>query len=171
MNSERNMHRRRSLLGSIALSLLVIGGLVLGGTPAQAATVDSTLSIPVSATFTAPDGTKYTVSGNVVVNCSAVMDDPDVAPFVILTFDASGLTVTSGSGRNKKTYDTRGFQVIRTRPFKTTDVIKVPIPSLETGADITRADRYEATFTLNFNTAGQLTSGTVSAATVATAAE
>ena len=98
MNTMQDMKRRRSLFVSIALSLLVIGGLVLGSAPAQAATVDSTLSIPVSTTFTAADGTKFTVAGNVVVNCSAVTDATDVPPFVILTFDASGLTVTSGTG-------------------------------------------------------------------------
>jgi hypothetical protein len=161
------MKRRRSLFGSIALSLLVIGGLVLGGAPAQAATVDSTLSIPVSTTFTASDGTRFTVSGTVVVKCSAVMDATDVPPFVILTFDASGVNVTSGSGANKKTYDTRGFQVIKTRPLQATDVLTIPIPNVQTGAALTTADRYDATFTLNFNAAGQLTSGTVTASPAA----
>lgn len=164
MNTVRNMKRRRWFFGSIALSLLVIGGLVLGGAPTQAATVDSTLSIPVSTTFTASNGTRFTVSGNVVVKCSAVMDVTDEPPFVILTFDASGLNLTSGSGANKKTYDTRGFQVIKIRPLKATDVITVPVPNLETGAPLTAADRYNATFTLNFNAAGQITSGTVTAA-------
>ena len=164
MNSVRNKHRRRSLFGSIALSLLVIGGLVLGSAPAQADTVDSTLSIPVSTSFTASNGTRFTVSGNVVVRCSAVTGEADVPPFVIITFDASGLTVTSGSGASRKTYDTRGFQVIKTRPLVATDVITVAVPNLETGAPLTAADRYNATFTLNFNAAGQITSGTVTAA-------
>jgi hypothetical protein len=163
------MKRRRSLFGSIALSLLVIGGLVLGGAPAQAATVDSTLSIPVSTTFTASDGTRFTVSGNVVVKSSAVTDVTDVPPFVILTFDASGVKVTSGSGANKKTYDTRGFQVVKIRPLQATDVLVIPIPNVEISAPLTSADRYDATFTLNFNTAGQLTSGTVSASASAAA--
>ena len=167
MNTMKDMKRRRSLFVSIALSLLVIGGLVLGSAPAQAATVDSSLTILVSTTFTASDGTKFTVTGNVVVNCSAVMDATDVPPFVILTFDASGLAVTSGTGAKKKTYDTRGFQVIKTRPLQATDVITIPVPNVQTGAALTTADRYNATFTLNFNAAGQLTSGTVTASPAA----
>lgn len=171
MNSERKMNRRRSLLGSLALSLLVIGGLVLGGTPVQAAAVDSTLTIPISTTFTSSNGTKFTVSGNVVVKSSAVLDEPDVPPFTKLTFDGSGLTLTSGSGSRQKTYDTRGFQVIRIRTLRATDVITVPVPYIETGGALTTADRYEATFTLNFSTGGQLTSATVSAAAVDAAAQ
>jgi hypothetical protein len=167
MNTMKDMKRRRSLFGSIALSLLVIVGLMLGSAPAQAATVDSSLSIPVSTIFTAADGTKFTVSGNVVINCSAVTDATDVPPFVILTFDASGLTVTSGTGTKKKTYDTRGFQVIKTRPLQATDVITITVPNVQTGAALTTADRYNATFTLNFNAAGQITSGTVTASPAA----
>jgi hypothetical protein len=171
MNSVRKMKRRRSSLGSIALSLLVIGGLVLGVAPTQAATVDSTLTISVSGSFTAADGKKYTVSGSVLISSSAVMDDPDVPPFVMLTFDSSNVKLTSGAGASRKTYDSRGYQVTRTRPLKATDVIQMPIPTILTDAPLTSADRYEATFTLNFNTAGQLTSGTVRAAPVVTAAQ
>ena len=167
MNTVQDMKRRRSLFGSIALTLLVIGGLVLGGAPAQAATVDSTLLINVSGNFTAADGTKFNVSGKVLIKCSAVMDATDVPPFVILTFDATDLKVASGTGQNKKTYDARGFQVIKTRPLQATDVLKIPIPNVETGADLTTATRYDATFTLNFNTAGQLTSGTISVSAAA----
>ena len=158
------MKRMRAIFSAIALSLLVIGGLVLGGAPVQAETVDSTLTIPVSGNFTASTGTKFTFSGNVVVRCSAITDVADEPPFVIITLDATGLNLTSGSGANTKTYDTRGFQVIKTRPLVATDVITVPVPILETGAPVTAADRYNATFTLNFNAAGQITSGTVTAA-------
>ncbi|HJQ70442.1 MAG TPA: hypothetical protein VKA70_15800 [Blastocatellia bacterium] len=164
MNSVRNKYRRRSLFGSFALSLLVIAGLVLGSAPAQADAVESTLTIPVSGNFTSSNGTRFTVSGNVVVKCSAVVGEAGVEPFVIITFDATGLTVSSGSGANLKTYDTRGFQVIKTRPLVATDVITVAVPSIETGGALTAADRYNATFTLNFNAAGQITSGTVTAA-------
>ena len=162
MNTVQDLKRRRSLFGSLALSLLVIGGLVLGGAPAQAATVDSTLDIVVSGSFTAADGTRFNVSGKVTVRASAVTDAPDVPPIVILTFDATGVKATSGTGGNKKTYDTRGFQVIKTRPLQATDVLTIPIPNVQTGADLTTATTYNATFTLNFNTAGQLTSGTIS---------
>ena len=167
MNSERNKYRRRSLLSSIALSLLVIGGLVLGSAPVQAEAVESTLTIPVSGNFTASNGTKFTFSGNVVVRCSATVGETDVPPFVIITLDATAVSLTSGAGANKKTYDTRGFQVIKTRPLVATDVITVPVPILETGAPVTAADRYDATFTLNFNAAGQITSGTVTASAAA----
>lgn len=164
MNSERNMKRRRSLSGTIALSLLVwvIGGLMWGGTPAQAATVDSSLTIPVSGTVTAADGTKITFSGNVIVNSSAVTDVVGIPPFEVLTFDFSNVTGTSGSGANKKTYDTRGYQVIKIRELQATDVIVLTSPFDQTSAALTSANPSQVSATLNFNVAtGVLTSGSI----------
>src|SRR5215212_528625 len=108
MNTDRNMKSKKTLFGSIALSLIVgvVGVMVWGGIYAQAASVDSTLSLPVSGTVTATDGTKITFSGTVVVRSSAVTDAPDTPPFTILTFDTSNVTGTSGSGASKKTYNT-----------------------------------------------------------------
>src|ERR1044072_424660 len=110
MNTERNMKRRRSLFGSIGLSLVawIIGGLMWGGMAAQAATTDSSLSIPVSGSAVATDGTKITFSGSVAVTSSAVTDVVGIPPFVIVTFDCSNVIATSGAGGQQVTYETRG---------------------------------------------------------------
>ena len=172
MNTDRNMKSKRTLFGSIALSLIVgvVGVMVWGGTHVQAATVDSTLSIPVSGTVTATDGTRITFSGTVVISSSAVTDAPDTPPFTILTFDSSNVIGTSGSGANKKTYNTNGYQVTKIRDLKPTDVIAMTVPVNLAGASVTLAKEWLATFTLNFNTAtGQITSGNVTATTNTTA--
>ena len=167
MNTDRNMKSKRSLFGSIALSLIVgvVGVMVWGGVHAQAATVDSTLSLPVSGTVTATDGTKITFSGTVVIKSSAITDAADTPPFTILTFDTSNITGTSGKGATLKNYDTAGYQVVKIRDLKPTDVISMTVPVNVAGASVTLAKEWLATFTLNFNVAtGQLTSGSVTAA-------
>ncbi|HEX8090144.1 MAG TPA: hypothetical protein VF762_14890 [Blastocatellia bacterium] len=165
MNTDRNMRSRRSLFGSIALSLIVgvIGGMVWGITPAQAATVDSTLTLPVSGTVTTTDGTNINFSGTVLIKSSAVTDAPDTPPFTILTFDTSNVTGTSGKGASMKTYDTGGYQVVKIRDLKPTDVISMTVPVDLAGASVTLAKEWLATFTVNFNATGQLTSGSVTA--------
>jgi hypothetical protein len=159
------MRSRRSLFGSIALSLIVgvIGGMVWGITPAQAATVDSTLTLPVSGTVTTTDGTNINFSGTVLIKSSAVTDAPDTPPFTILTFDTSNVTGTSGKGASMKTYDTGGYQVVKIRDLKPTDVISMTVPVDLAGASVTLAKEWLATFTVNFNATGQLTSGSVTA--------
>jgi len=171
MNTDRNMKSKRTLFGSIALSLIVgvVGVMVWGGIHAQAATVDSTLSIPVSGTVTATDGTKITFSGTVVINSSAVTDAPDTPPFTILTFDTSNITGTSGKGASLKTYNTAGYQVVKVRSLKPTDVISMTVPVNLAGASVTLAKEWLATFTLNFNATGQITSGSVTATANVTA--
>ena len=166
MNTNRNMKSKRTLFGSIALSLIVgvVGVMVWGGMHARAATVDSTLTLPVSGTVTTTDGTKITFSGTVVINSSAVTDAPDTTPFTILTFDTSNITGTSGKGANVKTHNTGGYQVVKTRTLKPTDVISMTVPVNIVGDSVTLAKVWQATFTLNFNTSGQLTSGSVTAA-------
>ena len=195
MNTERNLKRRRSLFGSIALSLLVSvsGGLMWGGTPAQAdtpakagttakagtaaqsgtttqtaataaATVDSTLTIPVSGNVTAADGTRIAFSGNVIVNSSAVTDVVGIPPFVMLTIDCSGVTGSSGAGASAKSYNTGGFQVIKIRTLQPSDAIDLTAPINQIGNAPTLAKSWQVTATLNFNTStGQLTSGSLSA--------
>ena len=172
MNTDRNMRSRRSLFGSIALSLIVgvVGAMVWGITPAQAATVDSTLTLPVSGTVTATDGTNINFSGTVVIKSSAVTDAPDTPPFTILTFDSSNVTGTSGKGASLKTYNTAGYQVTKIRDLKPTDVISMTVPVDLAGDSVTLAKEWLATFTLNFNIAtGQLTSGSVTATANVTA--
>lgn len=196
MNTERNMKRKGSLFTSIALSLLasVSGGLIWGGTLAQAAiqaqtggsaqsstapqaeattaskTVDSTLSIPVSGTVTAVDGSRITFSGNVTINSSAVTDVVGIPPFVMLTFDCSGVAATSGTPGAQKMYDTTGFQVIKIRSLQPSDAVVITVPINQTGAGVTLASAWQVTANLSFNTTtGQITSGTLSAAALPTA--
>ena len=130
------MKRRRSLFGSIGLSLVawIIGGLMWGGMAAQAATTDSSLSIPVSGSAVATDGTKITFPGSVAVTSSAVTDVVGIPPFVIVTFDCSNVIATSGAGAKKVTYDTRGYQVTKIRELKATDVIVMTAPLDQLGA-------------------------------------
>jgi hypothetical protein len=165
MNTDLNMKSKRSLFASIALSLIigVVGVMIWGGMHARAAAVDSTLTLPVSGTVTTTDGTKITFSGTVVVNSSAVTDAPDTTPFTILTFDTSNITGTSGKGANAKSYNTGGYQVVKVRTLKPTDVISMTVPVNIAGDSVTLAKVWQATFTLNFNTSGQLTTGTVTA--------
>jgi len=184
MSTERNMKNMGSSFGSIALSLLVLAsaGLVWCGTPAQSATttqaaapapsatVDSTLSIPVSGSVTAADGTKITFAGNVTVKSSAVTNVVGIPPFVMLTFDCSGVNATSGAGAKLKTYDTTGFQVNKIRTLQPNDVITITVPVNQIGAGVTLANAWQVTATLSFNTTGQLTGGTLSAAAAPTPA-
>jgi hypothetical protein len=190
MNTERNMKRKGSLFGSIALSLLVSvsGGLFWSGTSVQAdtraksggstqsgtttqatataanATVDSTLSIPVSGTVMAADGTRITFGGQVVISSSAVMDVVGIPPFTMLTIDCSGVTGTSGTGANQKSYNTGGFEVIKIRELHPTDAIDLTAPINQIGNTPALARAWQVTATLNFNTTtGQLSSGSLSA--------
>jgi hypothetical protein len=171
MHTDRNMKSKRSLFGSIALSLIVgvVGVMVWGGMRAQAATVDSALTLPVSGAVTTTDGTKINFSGTVVIKSSAVTDAPDALPFTILTFDTSNITGTSGSGANKKTYNTGGYQVTKIRDLKPSDVISMTVPVDLAGSSVTLAREWLATFTLNFDATGQITSGTVTATANTTA--
>jgi hypothetical protein len=175
MSTERNMQRRRSLFGPMALALLVwvIGGLMWGGSPAQAqtatapapapasATTDSTLSIPVSGTMTTATGTKVNYSGFVVVNSSAVTNVVGIPPFVMLNFDFSNVNATSGAGANTVTYNTSTFQVNKIRLLQPTDTIVMTAPVNQKGASVTSATASQATVTLSFDSAGNLTSGTI----------
>jgi cytoskeletal protein RodZ len=133
-------------------------------TPAPVATVDSSLSIPVSGTVVAADGTRIAVSGVVVVNCSAVTEAAGVAPFVVLDFDCSNVTASSGTGTAKKTYDTKGYQVSKIRDLLATDVIVMTAPAIQSGTTILSASSWQVTVTLNYNvTTKKLTSGSITA--------
>ena len=181
MNAQRNAKARRPI--ALSVVVWVIGALVLIGMPVEAAgpvrtstttqaavtpaptsTIDSSLSIPVSGTVVAADGTRIAVGGFVIVNSSAVTDVVGIPPFVMLTFDCSNVTATSGTGANKKTYDTKGFQVTKIRDLQPTDVIVVTTPALQTGASVLTASSWQVTVTLNFDTVTKkLTSGSIAA--------
>jgi hypothetical protein len=186
MMTQRNMKTRRSLSGRIVLSLLIgiIGGLVWSGTSAQAftaesilgggagygggggqttaiaASVVSTLQIPVAGTFIEPDGTILSISGYVTVNCTMVTDATLAAPpAVVLTLDFSNVTASDGllaTGVLK----TGGFQDIKIRLLQASDTIPITCPYFLNKLGLSSADTWLVTTTLNFDVStGKLTSG------------
>jgi len=169
MKRERNIWRRRSLLSPIALSLLVwiTGALVCGVMPARAAAqatrVDSSIQINVSGRVTAADGTEIKVSGQVIVNSSAVPNRTGDLSSVILTFDFSNVTARVGSGAREVAYDTKGFQSTKIRRLKASDVIQIVVPYSPSGSGpTTEANTLLVTATLNFNVAtGVLVNGSI----------
>ena len=169
MKRERNIRTRRSSLSPIALSLLVwiTGALVCGGMPARAAAqatrVDSSIRINVSGRVTAADGTEIKVSGQVIVNSSAVPNRTGALSSVILTFDFSDVTARVGSGAHEVAYDTKGFQSTKIRPLKASDVIQIVVPYSPSGSGpTTEANTLLVTATLNFNVAtGVLVNGSI----------
>jgi len=175
MNTRQSMKPGRSL-SPIALSVLVwaIAALVSSGVPVRAATsgqtatgsqatrVDSSILINVSGVVVAPDGTRITVSGSVTVKCSAVPDISGALTSVVLTFDFSNVTATSGSGANAVTYDTKGFRCTKIRPLKVSDVIPIVCPYSPSGGAASSAKTLLVTANLNFNVStGQLVSGSI----------
>ena len=174
MKRERNIRTRRSSLSPIALSLLVwiTGALVCGVMPARAAPqkttsqatrVDSSIRINVSGGVTAADGTEIKVSGQVIVNSSAVPNRTGALSSVILTFDFSDVTARVGSGAHEVAYDTKGFQSTKIRPLKASDVIQIVVPYSPSGSGpTTQANTLLVTATLNFNVAtGVLVNGSI----------
>ena len=168
MNMQPNAKARRSLFSRIVVTLLVgmIGLLVSSGTSAQAATtqtttVDSSLQIPVRGTVTDPNGT-ISVRGYVTVNCTRVIDTTlGSPPVVLLTFDFSEVSGTSGNSlMNLKMYVTGGNQATETRLLQASDVIAVSCPYYDRSKDILSANSWLVTATLNFDVStGKLTSG------------
>ena len=169
MKRERNIRTRRSSLSPIALSLLVwiTGALVCGGMPARAAAqatrVDSSIQINVSGRVTAADGTEIKVSGQVIVNSSAVPNRTGDLSSVILTFDFSNVTARVGSGAREVAYDTKGFQSTKIRRLQASDVIQIVVPYSPSGSGpTTEANTLLVTATLNFNVAtGVLVNGSI----------
>ncbi|HJZ67051.1 MAG TPA: hypothetical protein VKF81_02815 [Blastocatellia bacterium] len=163
-------------LSPIALSVLVwtIAALMCSGVPVSAATsaqtatgsqatrVDSSILINVSGVVVAPDGTRITVSGSVTVKCSAVPDISGALTSVVLAFDFSNVTATTGSGANQVTYDTKGFRCTKIRPLKVSDVIAIVCPYSPSGGAASQAKTLLVTASLNFNVStGQLVSGSI----------
>lgn len=169
MKTQRNLPKRRSSLSPIALSLVVwiTGALVSGSMPARAASqatrVDSSIQINVSGAVTTSSGNGVTVSGYVIVKCSAVPNTAGVLTTVVLTFDFSNVTATVVVGGSQVTYDTKGFQCTKIRPLKPSDVIQIAVPYSPSGSGpTTQTNTLLATTTLTFNVStGVLLSGTI----------
>ena len=152
MNTQLNIKTRRRL-SPIVVTLLVgiVAVLVSGGPSVQAqtpATVDSSITIKT-----------------VIIKCRRVIDTstPTITPVVLLDFDFSQLTGTTGSGKTLVTYVTGDNHAEEIRPLQASDTIVVTVPYFDSTKDILSANTFMATATLNFDiSTGTLTSGTIS---------
>jgi hypothetical protein len=167
MNTQLNIKTRRRF-SPIVVTLLVgaVAVLVSGGPSVQAqtpATVDSSITIKTNGTVT-EGTTTIKLSGNVIIKCRRVIDTstPTITPVVLLDFDFSQLTGTTGSGKTLVTYVTGDNHTQEIRPFQASDTIVVTVPYFDSTKDLLSASTFMATATLNFDiSAGTLTSGSL----------
>lgn len=166
MNTHVN---RRLLFSPIFVTLLIVGVgmLVLGGPSVQAQTtaavVDSSITIVTNGTVV-DSGTTVNVNGQVTIKCRRVIDTTTTtaAPLVMLDFDFSQLTGTTGSGKNLKTFVTGGNHATELRPLQASDTIVVTIPYFDSTKDALSASSFMATANLSFDiSTGKLTSGSL----------
>ena len=167
-----------SISVAVVLAMLVLGGPSAQAqttdaaappdtTVAPAGTTDSSITIATKGTVSDPSGT-ITFSGSVIVNCRRVLDTTTTttaaaSPVVLLDFDFSKLTGTSGSLKTQKTYVTGGNHASELRPFQGSDTIIVTSPYFDSTKDALSARTMLVTATLNFDTTtGKLTSGSIS---------
>jgi hypothetical protein len=170
MNTQLNIKTQRRF-SPIIVTLLVgfVAVLVSGGPSVQAqttttaATVDSSITIKTNGTVSDPSGS-IKLSGNVIIKCRRVIDPTSTttAPLVLLDFDFSQLTGTTGSGKTLTTYVTGDNHATSVRPLQASDTIVVTVPYFDSTKDMLSANSFLATATLNFDiSAGTLTSGTL----------
>jgi len=166
MNTQVN---RRLLFSRTFVTLLIVGVgmLVLAGPSVQAQTaaavVDSSITIVTNGTVV-DTGTTVNVNGSVTIKCRRVIDTTTTtaAPLVMLDFDFSQLTGTTGSGKNLKTFVTGGNHATELRPLQASDTIVVTIPYFDSTKDALSASSFLATANLNFDiSTGKLTSGSL----------
>jgi hypothetical protein len=169
MNTQVNVKTGRRRFSANVLTLLVgvVAVLVLGNPSVQAqtraSTVDSTITVKTSGVVSDPSGS-IKVSGNVIIKCRRVIDNTltTLPPLVLLDFDFSQVTGTTGSGKTLVTYVTGDNHVTAIRPFQASDTIVVTIPYFDSTKDALSANTFLATATLNFDiSTGTLTSGTL----------
>lgn len=172
--------KTRQLLFSPSFVTLLIGivaVLVLGGPSIQAQTntttdttvtpagvVDSSVTLTAKGTVTDPNG-NITVSGSVVVSCRRVVDTTSATTptLMLLDFDFSQLSGSSGSLKTLKTYTTGGNHASEIRPLAATDTIIVTTPYYDSTKDGLSAKTMLITATLNFDIGtGKVTSGSIS---------
>jgi hypothetical protein len=169
MNTQVNLKARQLFSPTfVTLSVAVVVMLALGGPSVQAQTtaapiVDSSITIATNGTVT--DGaTTVNVTGSVTIKCRRVIDTTSTTtpPLVLLDFDFSQLTGTTGSGKTLTTYVTGDNHATSVRPLQASDTIVVTVPYFDSTKDILSANSFLATATLNFDiSAGTLTSGTL----------
>lgn len=187
MNTQVNIKARRLLFSPTFVTLsaavvVMVVMLALGGpsvqaqtttttdtatapapAPAPANTVDSSITIKTTGTVNDPGGA-VKVSGNVIVKCRRVIDTTSTAipPLVLLDFDFSQLTGTTGTGKTLVTYVTGDNHATEVRTLQASDTIVVTVPYFDSTKDALSAGSFLATATLNFDiSTGTLTSGTL----------
>jgi len=168
MKTQVNTKARPRLFSPTFVTLLiaVAGMLVLGPSvqaQTSAAVVDSSITIKTNGVVSDPSGS-IKVSGNVVIKARRVIDTTTttIPPLVMLDFDFSQVTGTTGSGKTLVTYVTGGNHATELRPFQATDTIVVTVPYFDSTKDALSASSFMATATLNFDiNTGMLTSGTL----------
>jgi hypothetical protein len=170
MKTQVNIKTGRWRFSANVLSLLVgvVAVLVLGNPSVQAqtaatSTVDSSITIKTTGTVSDPSGS-IKLSGNVTIRARRVIDNTmtTLPPLVLLDFDFSQLTGTTGSGKTLVTYVTGGNHATALRPFQASDSIVVTVPYFDSTKDALSASSFLATATLNFDiSTGTLTSGTL----------
>lgn len=181
MNTQINLKARRlpfsptfvTLSGAVVVMLAMF---IWGGPSVQAqttavapaptpapATVDSSITIKTNGTVSDPSGA-VKLSGNVVIKCRRVIDNTSttIPPVVLLDFDFSQLTGTTGSGKTLVTYVTGDNHATEVRPLQVSDTVVVTVPYFDSTKDALSASSFLATATLNFDiSTGTLTSGTL----------
>jgi len=170
MNKQVNIKARRLLFSPTFVMLLiaVVGMLVLGSPSVQAqttgaSTVDSSITVKTNGTVSDPSGA-IKISGNVIIKCRRVIDNTTttLAPLVLLDFDFSQLTGTTGSGKTLVTYVTGDNHATELRPLQASDTIVVTVPYFDSTKDVLSASSFLATAALSFDiSTGTLTGGTL----------
>jgi|SRR6185503_9460149 len=167
MNTQLNIKTRRRFSPFVVTLLVGIVAVLLSGGPSvhaqTPATVDSTITIKTNGTVT-EGTTTVKLTGNVIIKCRRVIDTstPTITPVVLLDFDFSQLTGTTGSGKTLVTYVTGDNHAQEIRPLQASDTIVVTVPYFDNTKDLLSASTFLATATLNFDiSAGTLTSGTL----------
>jgi len=175
MNTQVTIKARRSFFSPTFVTLLmgVFVVLVLGGSSIQAQTtttttdtapVESSLTIAAKGSFSDSSGGTVNVTGNVIIAAKKVVDTTSTTnpAIVMLDFDFSQLTGTTGSKATLKTYVTGENHATEIRPLLASDTIIVSVPYYESTKDILSARTMLVTAALKFDT----TSGKLTAATL-----
>lgn len=179
MNTQLNIKTRLFSPSFVTLLIGIVVVLALSGptiqaqtntttttdtTVAPAGTVDSTITLQVKGTVNDPDGA-FSVNGGVDLNCRRVVDTTSATTptLVLLDFDFSQVTGTSGSLKTLKTYVTGGNHTSEIRPLQASDTIIITVPYYDSTKGPLAAKTMLISATLNFDVGtGKVTGGTIS---------
>ena len=158
----------------MTLVLGIVAVLALGGSSVQAQTtttttaadapVESSITLVAKGTLTDASG-NVTVQGNLPVFVKRVVDTTSVSSpsIVLVDFDFSQLTGTTGSGKTLKTYVTGENHASEIRPLQASDTVIMPVPYYDSSKGPLSARTMLVSVTLNFDVAsGKVTSGSAS---------